>query len=73
MEPQVPQPQALPLVPWHNAIRCRRCRSDVLIRLKKTRKHDHHVFRCVQCDLIFSPGGRPPAPSQPRNQNQEWQ
>ena len=52
---QPPEQQFSPEAP----IRCRRCPTLDLIRLRKTRSNDKDVFRCPHCGLIFSP----PSPS----------
>ena len=71
MQPQPNHAQA----PDGGPIRCRRCPSDVVVRLKKTRRRDNDVYRCTGCGLIFSPGSTPAKTSlsqpQDRPNNQE--
>ena len=47
----------------NDPLRCRRCPSDILIRLHKTLKTDNDIFRCTQCGLLFSPPTRLSSPS----------
>ena len=39
----------------NDPVRCRRCFSVDLAGFKKTRRKDNDVYRCTQCNLIFSP------------------
>ena len=39
--------------------RCHRCPSPDTVRLRKIRRTDNHVFRCLRCGFLFSP----PTPS----------
>ena len=39
--------------------RCHRCPSPDTVRLRKSRRTDNHVFRCLRCGFLFSP----PTPS----------
>ncbi len=41
--------------------RCHRCPSPDTVRLRKIRRTDNHVFRCLRCGFLFSP----PTPSTP--------
>ena len=36
-------------------MRCRRCKSDRLIRLQVINPSDNPVFRCGECGFLFSP------------------
>ena len=69
MEPHPNHPQA----PDTGPIRCRRCPSDVVVRLKKTRRRDNDVYRCTRCGLIFSPGSSPTNAVQEAVGQEEWQ
>ena len=67
MEPHPNHPQARDTAP----IRCRRCPSNIVVRLKKTRRRDNDVYRCTGCGLIFSPGSPQAKPADSQHQDQE--
>ena len=52
-------------------MRCRRCPSSEVVRLKKTRRRDNDVYRCTGCGLIFSPASSQAKPVQQQTDQPE--